>query len=80
MTLKSRARKIVAKYGFTYRAFFVAMIVFPPVAVYLAWRLPNLHFFKRLSLSLLALVAPAVPPILMSLGVFKFILWAAGWK
>lgn len=63
--LKEKMLNFVAKYGFTYRGIAMATVLFPPAALYIAWRMPNASLPARLGLAVVALAVPAVMPLVI---------------
>lgn len=75
MTIKDKARELVAKYGFTLRGLLIATAVFPPAGAYVAWRMPNYPLPVRLLLAAIALILPLMLPM----GLIGAIWYAASW-
>ena len=58
MGFKENITKFVNKQGLSYRSYVVAALIFPPAAVYIAFKRPGVPMVARVALSAIALVAP----------------------
>ena len=46
------------EHGYSYRSFLVAMVAFPPAALLIAWKIPDISTVTRITLTAVAVVAP----------------------
>ncbi|MFB6319435.1 hypothetical protein [Saccharicrinis sp. FJH54] len=61
----------IQKYGYSYKSFFIALFVFPPAALFIAWKMPDLSVVVRILFTILGITVPLLPFILGGLGLSK---------
>jgi len=67
----SKLSDFINKHGYTYKSFFLVLLVFPPGALVIAWKIPHATIVVRILLSVLGIVLPLLPFILGGLGISK---------
>ncbi len=67
----SKFSDFVIKHGYTYKSFFLVLLVFPPGALVIAWKIPNVSILIRIFLTVLGVIVPLLPFILGGLGLSK---------
>ena len=61
----------IDKHGYTYKSFFLVLLVFPPGALVVAWKIPRTTIVVRILLTILGVIVPLLPFILGGLGISK---------
>lgn len=64
----SKMSEFINKHGYTYKSYFLALVVFPPASLFVVWKIPNASLAVRLLLSALGIALPLLPFILAALG------------
>lgn len=68
----SKITKFVEKYGYTYKAIILGILLFPPASILIAWKKPDLHITLRILFTIISVISPFVPWVLGALGISKF--------
>ena len=63
--IMNRISSFTRERGYSYGSFLVGVVAFPPAAVLIAWKIPNISTVTRIALTAFAIVAP---PGLLYLG------------
>ena len=63
--ITNRISSFVQERGYSYRSFLVGVVIFPPAAMLIAWKIPGISTATRITLTAVAVV---VPPALLYLG------------
>ena len=63
--IMNRISSFARERGYSYRSFLVGVVAFPPAAVLIAWKIPDISTATRIALTAVAVVAP---PALLYLG------------
>ena len=63
--IMNRVSTFARERGYSYRSFLVAVIAFPPAALLIAWKIPDISTATRITLTAVAVVAP---PALLYFG------------
>ncbi|MFE0678507.1 hypothetical protein [Streptomyces sp. NPDC058867] len=63
----SKTRTLIAKYGYTWRGYVMAILVFPPAAFLVAWKLPRIPTAARLALIILTGAISVALPLALAL-------------
>lgn len=53
----------INKHGYTYKSFALAVIIFPPAGIVVAWKRPDTHLGMRLALTVVALLPLVIVPL-----------------
>lgn len=53
--MKEKITEFVTKYGYTYTGIFVTAVLFPPAAIFITWKKPEVLLIVRILLTLLIL-------------------------
>ena len=69
----SKVSDFVQKHGYSYKSFFVALFVFPPASLLIAWKIPNKSKVTRIILTIIAVIIPLIPLYLGGAGISKLI-------
>ncbi len=54
----SKVSNFMKKYGYTYKSFFVALIIFPPASLLIPWKIPDISKVTRIILTIIGLLVP----------------------
>lgn len=71
IVMKNKVRAFINKHGYTYKSYFIALIVFPPACYLIAWKMTDINTSTRLALFVLAFVLPTAMILLGGAGVFQ---------
>jgi len=69
--MMNKVSNFIKKHGYSYKSFFVALIVFPPVSLLIAWKIPYISIVLRIILTIIGLIVPLIPLYLGGMGLFK---------
>ncbi|MDM0116499.1 hypothetical protein QTI66_30600 [Variovorax sp. J22R133] len=61
MSFKQKIGAFVEKHGYTYRAYVLGILFFPPAAVFIACKKPDISMTSRVTLNVFAI---ALPPLI----------------
>ena len=67
----NKATEFIVKYGYSYKSYFIALIVFPPACYLIAWKIPDIKTITRVLLTIIAVVIPTAIVMLGGLAVFE---------
>lgn len=63
--IMNRISTFARERGYSYRSFLVALVAFPPAALLIAWKIPDISTATQIALTTVAVIAP---PALLYLG------------
>ncbi len=67
----SKLTNFVEKYGYTYKAIILGVLLFPPASILIAWKKPQLNIIVRVLITIISVISPFVPWVLGALGIAK---------
>ena len=74
----SKVSDFIEKYGYTYKSFIVAVILFPPASLLIAWKIPDLSKVTRIILTIIAIIVPWLILYIGGVGIAKLYSFFSG--
>lgn len=56
--VRTQVAQAIAKYGLTIRGYVITLMIFPPAATIIAWRMPRIPLVARIPMALLGVILP----------------------
>ena len=74
----SKVSDFITKHGYSYKSFFVALFIFPPASLIIAWKISDISKVTRIMLTISAILIPLIPLYLGGAGLSKLISFFKG--
>ena len=73
-----KVSEFIKKHGYSYKSFFVALIVFPPASLFIAWKIQDISKATRIILTIIAIIVPLIPLYIGAVGISNLFSFLAG--
>ena len=67
----NKVSNFIKKHGYSYKSFFVALIIFPPAGLLIAWKIPDISKVTRIILTIIGIIVPLLPLYFGGVGLSK---------